>query len=117
MTLTTLVLACFTSLGGFNPTVQASQTRGIRNNAGNILLNSSNVTYDEEYPLTIDDQIAVFGNRFYRFSQQNSLLDGELLNRFSNLVPQEDGEYFQLDSSALPNMSDYEYESENVFRK
>ena len=113
MTLTTLVLACFTSLGGLNPTVQASQTRGIRRNAENILMNSSDVTYDENYPLTIDDQIAVFGNRFYRFSQQNNLLDSELMTRLSNVVPQENGEYYRLDYSPLPNMSDYEYESEN----
>ena len=113
MTLTTLVLACFTSLGGLNPTVQANQTRGIRRNAENILMNSSDVTYDEDYPLTIDDQIAVFGNRFYRFSQQNNLLDSELMTRLSNVVPQENGEYYRLDYSPLPNMSDYEYESEN----
>ena len=113
MTLTALVLACFTSLGGLNPTVQANQTRGIRRNAENILMNSSDVTYDEDYPLTIDDQIAVFGNRFYRFSQQNNLLDSELMTRLSNVVPQENGEYYRLDYSPLPNMSDYEYESEN----
>ena len=114
MTLTTLVLACFTSLGGLNPTVQANQTRGIRNNAANILMNSSDVTYDEDYQLTIDDQINVFGNRLYRFSQQNCLLESDLMDRFSALVRHEDGEYFQLDSSALPNLVDFEYESENM---